>query len=275
MIVDAQIHVWEADRADRPWPLSGAEGRTASPQREIPLSAAEALREMDAAGIDRAIIVPPSWEGDRNDVALQVVTDYPGRFAVMGRIAAGVEQLEELATWRDQPGMLGARLILNGGDPRVAAGADHDFWHMAAAVRLPLMLAPSGNMRLLASIARRHPTLPIIIDHMGALVHKKGAEAFSQIDDVLALGELSNVAVKATCLPGYSAEAYPWPDVSPYVERLFHSFGADRLFWGSDLSRFPCPYGLLVEMFRDGFPWLGGRNQDLVLGEGIRAWLGW
>lgn len=71
MTVDAQIHVWEADHADRPWPLSGADGRTAFPQRDIPLSAAEALREMDAAGIDRAIIVPPSWEGDRNDVALQ------------------------------------------------------------------------------------------------------------------------------------------------------------------------------------------------------------
>lgn len=123
------------------------------------------------------------------------------------------------------------------------------------------MLAPSGNMRSLASIARRHPTLPIIIDHMGALVHKTEAEAFSQIDHVLALGKLSNVAVKATCLPGYSAEDYPWPDVSPYVERLFQSVGAGRLFWGSDLSRLPRPYGLLVEIFRDGFPWLGAATK--------------
>ena len=30
----------------------------------------ELLREMDAAGVRRAVIVPPSWEGDRNDRAL-------------------------------------------------------------------------------------------------------------------------------------------------------------------------------------------------------------
>lgn len=274
MIVDAQIHIWEADRPDRPWPTSGAEGRTAVPQRAIPLSAAEALAEMDAAGVDRAIIVPPSWEGDRNDAALRAVADHPGRFAVMGRIALDTP-LDRLPAWREQPGMLGARLILSDGDARVAEGPDHPFWHAAAAAGLPLMLAPSGKMPLLAAIARRHPALPIIIDHMGARVHRKGAEAFAQIEDVLALAALPNVAVKATCLPDYSAQDHPWSDVAPYVERLFHRFGADRLFWGSDMSRLPCPYPLLVETFRGGLPWLRGRDGEMVMGDGIRAWLGW
>ncbi|MBB6191912.1 putative TIM-barrel fold metal-dependent hydrolase [Sphingobium wenxiniae] len=275
MIVDAQIHIWEADRPDRRWPAAGAEGRTAVPQRAIPLSAAEALGEMDAAGVERAIIVPPSWEGDRNDVALQAAADYPERFAVMGRIAPGPALLDKLPTWRQQPGMLGARLILSDGDPRVAEGPDHPFWHAAAAVRLPLMLAPSGKMPLLTAIARNHPALPIIVDHMGARVHRKGGEAFAQIEDVLALGNLANVAVKATCLPDYSALQHPWADVAPYVERLFQRFGAERLFWGSDLSRLPCPYPLLVETFRSGFSWLRGRDRDLVMGGGIRAWLDW
>lgn len=275
MIVDAQIHIWEADRPDRPWPTSGAEGRTTLPQRDIPLSAIEALGEMDAAGVDRAIIVPPSWEGDRNDVAMRAVADHPGRFAVMGRIAPHAPLPDQMQKWREQPGMLGARLILSDGDPRVAGGPEHDFWHAAAAARLPLMLAPSGKMPLLAGIARRHPTLPIIVDHMGARVHKKGTEAFAQIDDLLALGDLPNVAVKATCLPDYSAQQHPWSDVAAYAERLFHRFGAERLFWGSDLSRLPCPYPLLVKTFRNGFPWLKGRDRDLVMGDGIRVWLDW
>jgi predicted TIM-barrel fold metal-dependent hydrolase len=274
MIVDAQIHLWEADRKDRPWPAAGAEGRTAVPQRVVPLSAAEALGEMDRAGVDRAIIVPPSWEGDRNDVALRAASDHPGRFAVMGRIPP-VAALDVPAHWRAQPGMLGARLILSDGDPRVAEGAGHPFWHAAAAAALPLMLAPSGKMPLLASIARHHPMLPIIVDHMGARVHRKGAEAFAQIDELLALADLPNVAVKATCLPDYSKQGAPWADVAHYAERLFHAFGAGRLFWGSDLSRLPCPYALLVETFRGAFPWLRGRDRDLVMGEGIATWLGW
>src|SRR3546814_7552574 len=78
------IHIWEADRPERPWPRAGADGRTIRPQRAHPLSAAEAIAAMDAAGVDKAILVPPSWEGDRNDVALAAVAAHPGRFAVMG-----------------------------------------------------------------------------------------------------------------------------------------------------------------------------------------------
>ena len=275
MIVDAQIHVWEADRPDRPWPRAGSDGRTAQPQRAVPMSAAEALAEMDRAGVDAAVIVPPSWEGDRNDVALRAVAEHPGRFAVMGRIAPDPASLDALPTWRDQPGMLGARLILSSGDPRVDGGPDHPFWHAAAASGLPLMLAPSGKVPLLAAIARRHPTLPVIVDHMGARVHKTGAAAFEQIDGVLDLAALDNVAVKATCLPDYSAKAHPWADVTPFAEALFDAFGAARLFWGSDLSRLPCPYPQLVDTFRHQLPWLKGSDRDLVMGEGLRAWLGW
>jgi len=41
---------------------------------------------MDEAGVDRAVIVPPSWPGDRNDYALEAAKRYPTRFRVMGRI---------------------------------------------------------------------------------------------------------------------------------------------------------------------------------------------
>jgi hypothetical protein len=40
---------------------------------------------MNEAGVDRVVIVPPSWEGERNDYALEAASKYPDRFAVMGR----------------------------------------------------------------------------------------------------------------------------------------------------------------------------------------------
>lgn len=275
MIVDAQIHVWAADRPDRPWPPAGADERTAEPHRPGAFLAADALAAMDAAGVERAILVPPSWEGERNDIALAAATDHPARLAVMGRIAADVAEAETLRAWRRQPGMLGARLILSDSDPRVAAGEDHPFWHAAASAGLTLMVAPAGKVPLVGRIARRHTALRIIIDHMGARVHRKGADAFAQHADMVELARLDNVAVKATCLPDYSARTHPWGDVMPFVEGLFHAFGAQRLFWGSDLTRLPCPYPLLVETFRDGLPWLKGGERDLVMGEAILAWLDW
>ena len=66
-IVDAQVHIWGADTPQRPWPPDGA----ANAHPPVPLGMDELLREVDAAGVDRVVTVPPSWEGDRNDLALE------------------------------------------------------------------------------------------------------------------------------------------------------------------------------------------------------------
>jgi predicted TIM-barrel fold metal-dependent hydrolase len=69
---------------------------------------------MKEAGVEHAILVPPSWEGDRVDYSLEAAQKYPNRFAVMGRFP--IEKPSErakLETWRDQKGMLGVRLTLH------------------------------------------------------------------------------------------------------------------------------------------------------------------
>src|SRR5450759_1828185 len=103
-IVDAQSHIWGANTPERQWPA-----RT-KPHRETPFGKDELLREMDAASVDRVVIVPPSWEGDRNDLALAAAQAHPDRFAVMGRMdTERPEARGAIATWRSQPGMLGLR----------------------------------------------------------------------------------------------------------------------------------------------------------------------
>ena len=71
MIVDSQVHIWGADSPQRPWPAR------AHAQRALALGADELLGWMDEGGIDRAIIVPPSWEGDRNDLAIAAARAHP------------------------------------------------------------------------------------------------------------------------------------------------------------------------------------------------------
>lgn len=56
-MTDAQVHLWEVDRADRPWP----KGQQRPPHRLNGFSAEEMLAEMNAAGVDRAVIAPPHW----------------------------------------------------------------------------------------------------------------------------------------------------------------------------------------------------------------------
>ena len=77
-IVDAQVHIWANSTPERPWPPRHPAHRAQD------FSATELLAEMDAAGVDAAILVPPSWEGEYNDLVTQAVVAHPSRFAAMG-----------------------------------------------------------------------------------------------------------------------------------------------------------------------------------------------
>ena len=105
MIVDAQAHLWKAESEDWKW----VPGR--KPQLPEPFTIEKLVPLMDEAGVDRVVIVPPSWPGDRNDYALEAARRYPDRFAVMGRIPLqNPESAELLPKWKEQPGMVGIRL---------------------------------------------------------------------------------------------------------------------------------------------------------------------
>jgi predicted TIM-barrel fold metal-dependent hydrolase len=74
-IVDAQVHLWLASTPERPWPADGI-GQAHIPR---PFSYYELLARMDEAGVDRVVIVPPSWEGYHNEYAMEAAKKWPHR----------------------------------------------------------------------------------------------------------------------------------------------------------------------------------------------------
>ncbi len=75
LITDAQVHLWEAECVGRPWPTP----QQRPPHRPNGFSAEDMLVEMDTAGVDRAIIVPPTWAGENNDWALEMAPLRPAQ----------------------------------------------------------------------------------------------------------------------------------------------------------------------------------------------------
>ena len=71
-IIDSQVHIWAENTPERPW-APNMEGRAHLPE---PLTAERLLGMMNEAGVDAAILVPPSLEGDRNDLALAAARKY-------------------------------------------------------------------------------------------------------------------------------------------------------------------------------------------------------
>jgi predicted TIM-barrel fold metal-dependent hydrolase len=273
LITDAQVHIWGANTPERPWP------KRAQPQRPIPLEKDELLREMDAAGVDRVILVPPSWEGDRNDLALEATRLHPARFRIMGRLDTDLPDApQQIAGWLEQPGMLGLRFVFTTAvlqEPLLAGRMDW-VWGAAEKAGVPVMaLFPHALMHIADDIARRHPNLKLVIDHLGFSSTAKDEAAYKDFDNLLPLARHRNVAVKASGLPCFSAAPYPFRDVHQYARKAFDAFGPRRTFWGTDLSRLPCPYRQGVTMFTEEMPWLKGEDLELVMGRAICEYLGW
>jgi L-fuconolactonase len=273
LIVDSQVHVWGADTPERPWP------KRAEAQRPVPLDKDDLLREMNEAGVDRVIIVPPSWEGDRNDLAIQAALAHPDRFATMGRLDPQDPKSRGLiAKWRDQPGMLGLRFTFH--IPQLVAliteGHMDWVWGEAEAAGVPIyVLVPHSLVYLIDEVARRHPQLKLVMDHLALNSKLKDAEAFAEFDKLLAIAKRPNVAAKASALPCYSTDKYPYRSLHPYIRQAYDAFGPQRLFWGTDLSRSPIPYRQHVTMFTEEIPWLTNDDKKWIMGRGVCEWLGW
>ena len=270
-ITDAQVHIWAADRPERPWPKGGR----AHPHRDVPFSHQDLLREMNAAGVSRVIIVPPSWEGERNDLALEACRLHPDRFATMGRIDLDPANEPMLATWRDQPGMLGLRFTYRSGQGWMEDGSADWMWRAAERIGLPVMISCPGQLHVLEKVAARFPGVKLIVDHLALIRGQKDAAAFVDLPALLALARHPNVAAKASALPRFSSEAYPYRNLHLYLRQVFEAFGPRRTFWGTDLTGLPCSYRQAVTMFTEELKWLSQADQAWVMGRGISEFAGW
>lgn len=272
-IVDSQIHIWGANTSERPWPY------TSPPHRAVPFSMRDALAEMDSAGIRRAILVPPWWEGERNDLAMEATRTHPHRFAAMGLFDGDAPNgPERLAAWTSQPNMLGFRF--SSVDPKyltaLVSGRLDWLWAESERLGVPAMMSVNPDqLHVINHIAQRHPALRITIDHLARRFGAKDEDAFPNEKTLLELAKWPNVAVKASGMPAYTTDSYPYRRMHPYVRRAVDAFGPKRVFWGSDLTKLPCSYTQSVTMFTEEMSWLSPEDLAWVMGRGLCEWLGW
>lgn len=272
MIVDAQIHIWEAERPDRPWAPGGA----ALAHRDVPLGADEVVRRMDEAGVDRAYVVSPGFEGVHNDTVLRAAEDHPDRLRAIVRFPIDDEsRAAELEALRDDPRVAGARLVFNrDATPWLTDGTAEWYWELAARIGLPTMVFAPNRSADVGEVARRHPALRLVVCHFGVDTKLRDADVVPPLAATIALAELPNVAVKVTCAPSMTTEAYPYPVLAGHIRRTIAAFGPARAFWGSDLSRLRGTYGDARRLFEDELG-LDARDRALVLGEAILDWFPW
>lgn len=271
-IVDSQVHTWDSVLND-----------SFKPHRSSPFGISDLLKDMNNAGVDGVVLVPPSWSAEGTPETIASLEHYPDRFRVIGRVSLekGISPKQsEIESWAQSSKLVGLRLVLYTEElvERYKTGSFDWIWKVASDQSLPIMIYTPGNHELLRIIATEHPDLRFAADHLSLPIegeHLSPSELRREIAKLLPLAELENLSVKASTLPIYSKEPFPFRDLHGPVYDVISAFGASRVFWGSDLSRLRCSYGEAVQMVSEQMTELSEEDRDLVLGGAILSWLNW
>ncbi len=234
-IIDCQVHCYERNHPQRPWA-----GDLHGPRE---MTGAEMVATMDRLGIDGALLVSP-WAMYRFDgsYALDVGRAYPHRFGLIKPFDPRREDVaEEITAWAQHTETVGARIMMGPPASRQVdtRGVDR-ILNSCREQQLPVNVLAWGNIEAFASTARRHPDVHLILDHLGLLqpFEPPVPEApFAELEQVLRLADLSNVAIKISGACTLSRESYPFNDIWPYLEEIINRFGIERCMWGTDWTR--------------------------------------
>ncbi len=281
MIFDSHCHAWRA------WPYDAA-----VPDPEHRGSIESLLYEMDRHGVERALVVcarigddiGPAWANDDNNAyADAAVRRHPDRFSMVADVDCA---------WRPEHHTSGAAHRLQAAVDRFdLVGFTHyvgqpDGWFdtddglaffdvAAANDLLASIAAPPSWQPAIQRLARRHPSMPILLHHQGEV--RLSAPTFGEdLASVLAGAAFPNIHVKASGFHYLTEPSWDYPyerarhDV---LTPLLDAFGPQRLLWGSDFpaARWHLTYTQSLEAFRSFPPLADLPGLDDVLGGNLTA----
>ena len=233
--IDAHQHYWRIGARAGCWPPAELDAihRDFGPADLAPL--------LDAARIDTTVLVQSLPSEADTRFLLDLAAETPSVGAVVGWVDLKADDAPaRIAAFASAPKARGLRPMLQDlpddawiDDPRldraVAAMRKH-------ALGFDALVMPR-HLDALHAFARRHPDLPIVIDH-GAKPFIERGELQPWLSAMSRLARLPNLHCK---LSGLWTEAGPsaGPDTvrtrtRPYVHALAELFGPTRLMWGSD-----------------------------------------
>lgn len=283
LVCDSQVHIWAEPSAERPWAPGGPELHRQMGHRQAAIGYEELKDLMDAAGVDRALLVPPTWDLDRNDLGLAAAAKYPDRFGLMARVPLRdpEEGKRRLQSWQDVPGVKGVRLTFFRPEEAtwLSDGTADWYWPVAEQLGVPTMVHAARFPDEIARVAEQHPHLSLILDHMGVPGGTKDDAVAPFVEATAALSRYPNVAVKLSGLPAKSTEPYPYANLNDCVRMLVDAYGPRRCYWGTDLSRMlggcGITYRQCVTHFTEDMTVLSADELDWIMGRALCEALGW
>ena len=232
--IDSQVHVYERNNPERPW-MGFLEG----PDE---VTGGDMVVAMDQVGVDGALLVSPlRLYGYDASYVMDVYDSYPGRFGLIKPFDPNSETVsEEIIAWSEIPGVVGARLMLGLSSLDASDPGINRFLATGAQIGIPINVMCSGHLPVFRELAIRNPNTQLVVDHLGLTqphVPPVPQRPFADLEQVIALAELDNVAIKISGACTLSHLPFPYQDIWDPLTKIFNGFGFGRCMWGTDWTR--------------------------------------
>ncbi|CAG4926348.1 2-pyrone-4,6-dicarbaxylate hydrolase [Paraburkholderia gardini] len=224
---------------------------------------------MDEAGVAKAAVVHSSTTyGFDNSYVVDSCARFPDRLAAVGSVdIVQPDAVERIREWVGR-GLAGLRLFTGGStkefDPsELEDTRAYPAWELCAELGLPMCIQTGAiGLPQVTALARRFPTVRIILDHLGRPDVTDGVP-YAKAQSLFDLAPVENIYLKLTprifddIKKGHAS-------AETFFPLVVEAFGAKRMAWGSN---FPSSTGTLPEI-------LGTAQVGLAcLSEEDRAWV--
>ena len=229
-VSDSHVHFWRIGGPGQTWP----DATWPLLHRDFgPTDLKAAIAGTDLAG---AVVVQSQADDRDTDWLLESTADNALVSAVVGWVdlasATASARISQLA---QHPKLRGLRPML-----QAIAATDWILQHeiepalqtmLQHGLRFDALIEPR-HLSAIMELARRWPTLPIVVDH-GAKPHIAAGELEPWKDQMAELSRFANICCKLSGLRTEQTVGAPATQLEPYVRHLVQTF-EDRVMWGSD-----------------------------------------
>ncbi|MGI6235245.1 MAG: amidohydrolase family protein [Christensenellales bacterium] len=299
MIIDAHTHIFPVING------YGPKGRTLSltygrvdqgdgipeqvmpPLCEVTKHTGEMLLEsMDWAGVDRAVLLQCPCYGDWSDYVLKICNMYPHRFIASAFFDPWSDHARDYYDSRIRPfqwRIVKLECSESSGLCGVYSGIklyDDIRWVYDALESEDRIVVfdlgqpgtTSYQTEQIERLSIEHPSLKIVICHMGQLSYKVKTDKILMQEwyKQLKLGLRDNIWFDYSALPFHvPQEEYPFPSATRYLKLAVDIIGAEKLMWGTDVPWLLgyATYKQFVQLAKNQVEDLSTKQQEMLLGK--------
>ena len=266
-MIDIHPHIISDD--EKRYPPAPLFGKRSDWSQERPSTVESLIAAMDEAGVAKAAVVHSSTTyGFDNSYVVDGCNKYPDRLVAVGSVDMLADDVATtIKGWADK-GLAGLRIFTGGStkdfDPsELDNPKSFEAWEMLAELELPMCIqtGPIGLPQV-AMLARRFPTVDIILDHLGRPDVLDGPP-YANAASLFEIADSPNLFMKLT--PRIFGDVKKGQaSAETFFAKVVQAFGAQRMAWGSN---FPTSPGSLAEILATAQAGLAS------LGEDDRAWI--